>query len=172
MGWIVIRGKNKETGENGKFKLKLPTTPDEVKEITGIDAELYELEIIEHTYPFEIGEVMWLCELNKISNLVDEFENDPRLMAIKEIANEWYGSNVMAALAEIKEIRYQRGVESCRELADRNIKSTKSGTYIFPFMRQFFDVSAYANYLETEGSYVFVNGHAFYQKRKTKENEN
>jgi len=170
---IVIRGKDERTGESGKFLINLPMNSVDLFEITGIEINSEELEVIEHDFPFEIPELMWLRDLNRINNLVEDLENDPRLQAIKEVAEEWYGSNVLTALENVKsDIRYRKDVEDYKQLAENYINQYGTGTYVSKFMQQFFDVSAYASFLETQGGCVFAHGYAFYQSKKAREIEN
>lgn len=168
---VVVQGVNKETGEVGRFAINLPTNPNDVMEQTGIDTELYEIEILEHDFGFEIGDRLWLRDLNKLANLMRDFENDPRFKLIKPIANEWYGGNSLVALQNLGEVRYLKGVDDYSALANKFISRSKTAGYIAPFMRQFFDISAYASYLRAQGGYLFSDGYVFYQNRKKSEIE-
>ena len=168
---MVVQGINKETGEVGKVTLNLPVKASDVLELTGINAEADELVVLDHGFGFDIGESVWLHEINRLAIKCQELENDPRIKGLKVIADEWYGGNVSTALAHIDEVRYLKGIEDYKQLADKFITRFKTGTYIAPFMRQFFDVGAYASYLSSQGGYVFSGGAVFYQKQKTQEIE-
>jgi len=166
---IVVSGINRETNERMSVPVSLPINSNDLLEMTGIDANSKEIEIINHEFPFSIKDMMWLHELNKIAITILGLEADPRLKSIKSIADEWHGSNGVEALYNLGEIRYLKDVDDYNGLAQAFVGRFKTGTYISPFMRQFFDIGAYASFLSSQGGYVFSNGNVFYKSQKVKE---
>lgn len=166
---VLVSGKDAQTEEIKQVWIDLPTSPDYILEVAGIDVGRQPILILENTFGFDLPDEIWYGQLDMIARRMLDVKDAEIIRQINLIAEQWFGGSAMEALENVNDInRYE--TQSFTNLAIQFMNNKNGFSYVAPPMRKYV-TEQYARDLEASGKFLSTDSGIFYRKAAVQEVE-